>query len=57
MAHTQLWAQQLTLRHYDVADGLAHSFVSAIHQDAHGYLWFGTRVSLSCFVSDFVPAR
>lgn len=47
--HTQLRAQQLALRHYDVADELAHSFVGAIHQDAQGYLWFGTREGLSCF--------
>ncbi len=48
-AHTQLRAQRLTLRHYDVADGLAHSWVSAIHHDVKGYLWFGTGEGLSCF--------
>jgi len=42
-------AQQLSVRHYDVSDGLAHSYVGAIHQDAKGYLWFGTREGLSRF--------
>ena len=42
-------AQQLSVRHYDVSDGLAHSHVGAIHQDRKGYLWFGTREGLSRF--------
>src|SRR5438094_461661 len=42
-------AQQLSVRRYDVSDGLAHSHVGAIHQDAKGYLWFGTREGLSRF--------
>ncbi|HVS81259.1 MAG TPA: two-component regulator propeller domain-containing protein, partial [Pyrinomonadaceae bacterium] len=42
-------AQKLSLRHYDVADGLAHSTVQAIHQDAKGYLWFATGEGLSRF--------
>jgi ligand-binding sensor domain-containing protein len=40
-------AQKLSLRHYDVPDGLAHGTVQAIHQDAKGYLWFGTFEGLS----------
>ena len=42
-------AQQLSVRHYDVSDGLANSHVGTIHQDAKGYLWFGTREGLSRF--------
>lgn len=42
-------AQQLSMRHYDVADGLAHSHVGAIHQDRKGYIWFGTWEGLSRF--------
>jgi hypothetical protein len=26
------YGQQLSIRHYDVSDGLAHSHVSAMHQ-------------------------
>src|SRR5215467_5968427 len=42
-------AQRLSVRHYDVSDGLAHSHVTAIHQDRKGYLWFGTWEGLSRF--------
>ncbi len=42
-------AQRLPFRHYGVADGLAHNQVGAIHQDAQGYLWFGTSEGLSRF--------
>jgi len=42
-------AQKLSLRHYDVPDGLAQGTVQAIHQDAKGYLWFGTLEGLSRF--------
>jgi streptogramin lyase len=45
----QIYAQQLSVRHYDVSDGLANSHVNSIHQDAKGYLWFGTREGLSRF--------
>lgn len=44
-----VYSQQLSVRHYDVADGLAHSYVQAIYQDRQGYLWFGTREGLSRF--------
>jgi ligand-binding sensor domain-containing protein len=40
-------AQQLSIRHYDVSDGLAHSRVVAIHQDAKGYLWLATWVAIA----------
>jgi ligand-binding sensor domain-containing protein/signal transduction histidine kinase len=42
-------AQQLPIRHYDVSDGLTHSGVKAIYQDAKGYLWAGTWDGLSRF--------
>ena len=42
-------AQKLSLRHYDMPDGLAQGTVQAIHQDAKGYLWFGTSEGLSGF--------
>src|ERR1700730_15707591 len=42
-------AQQLSIRHYDVSDGLAHSHVAAMHQDAKGYLWLATWEGLSRF--------
>jgi ligand-binding sensor domain-containing protein/signal transduction histidine kinase len=44
-----IWGQQLPFRLYDVPDGLAHSTVQSIHQDAKGYLWFGTEEGLSRF--------
>src|SRR5262245_17339261 len=49
LAALPVCAQQLSARHYDVSDGLAHSHVAAIHQDRKGYLWFGTREGLSRF--------
>ncbi len=42
-------AQQLSIRHYDVSDGLAHSHVAAMHQDSKGYLWLATWEGLSRF--------
>jgi ligand-binding sensor domain-containing protein/two-component sensor histidine kinase len=42
-------AQRLSTRCYNVPDGLAHSRVSAIHQDRKGYIWFGTWEGLSRF--------
>ena len=35
-------AQQYNFRQYNVQDGLAHSQVSSILQDSHGYMWFAT---------------
>lgn len=43
------YAQQLSIRHYDVSNGLAHSHVSAMYQDSRGYLWLGTWEGLSRF--------
>src|SRR5262245_9051268 len=42
-------SQQLSVRHYDVRDGLANSRVVAIQEDRKGYLWFGTWEGLSRF--------
>lgn len=42
-------AQQLSIRRYDVSDGLAHNTITSIYQDAKGYLWFGTFEGLSRF--------
>jgi ligand-binding sensor domain-containing protein/signal transduction histidine kinase len=42
-------AEQLSIRRYDLRDGLANSRVADIHQDAKGYLWFGTWEGLSRF--------
>lgn len=42
-------AQQLSIRRYDVSDGLAHGTVTSIYQDAKGYLWFSTFEGLSRF--------
>lgn len=44
-----LSAQQLSIHHYDVSNGLAHSHVSAMHQDAKGFLWLATWEGLSRF--------
>ena len=42
-------AQRLSVRHYDVSDGLSHGHVKAIRQDRKGYIWFGTQEGLSRF--------
>lgn len=42
-------AQQLPLRHFNAGDGLAHNVVTAIHEDAAGYLWVGTLQGVSRF--------
>jgi ligand-binding sensor domain-containing protein len=47
-AHS-LSAQQLSIHHYDVSNGLANSHISAMYQDAKGYLWLATWEGLSRF--------
>jgi|GEM_PF-720181 len=42
-------AQQPSLHHYDVKDGLAGSVVYGISQDNDGFLWFATETGLSRF--------
>ncbi len=38
---------EIELDHLSVEDGLSHSTVQSIHQDAHGFLWFGTQEGLN----------
>ena len=42
-------AEQLPIRTYTIADGLAHGSVISIYQDRKGFLWFGTYEGLSRF--------
>src|SRR5215216_2911886 len=42
-------AEQLSIKTYTIADGLAHSSVVSIYQDHKGFLWFGTYEGLSRF--------
>jgi ligand-binding sensor domain-containing protein len=42
-------AEQLPIRVYRTADGLARNTVNAIATDKSGYLWFGTAEGLSQF--------
>jgi streptogramin lyase len=41
--------QKLSLQSYNVADGLANSTITSIHQDKKGFIWFGTWEGLSRF--------
>src|SRR5262249_23925499 len=43
------YAQQLAIRHFRVADGLAHGVVISLHQEAKGYLWLATYEGVSRF--------
>src|SRR5215831_6156471 len=42
-------AEQLPIKTYTIADGLAHGSVVSIYQDHKGFLWFGTYEGLSRF--------
>src|SRR5262244_1273828 len=42
-------AEQLPVKSYTVADGLAHGTITSIYQDRKGYLWFCTFEGLSLF--------
>ena len=42
-------AQQLSMRRYTVAQGLAHDMVTSIIQDSRGYIWAGTFEGVSRF--------
>ncbi|MBZ5617612.1 MAG: hypothetical protein LAQ69_02585, partial [Acidobacteriia bacterium] len=42
-------AEDLPVRAYTTADGLARDSVSSIRRDSRGYLWFGTAEGLSIF--------
>lgn len=41
--------QQVALRHYTVANGLAHDAVTRVFQDSRGYIWFATADGVSRF--------
>jgi ligand-binding sensor domain-containing protein/signal transduction histidine kinase len=42
-------AEQLPVKTYTIADGLAHDEIRKIFQDSHGFLWFCTTDGLSRF--------
>ena len=42
-------AEQLPVKTYTIADGLARDYVLSIHQDSHGYIWFCTAEGISRF--------
>ena len=42
-------AEQLPIKTYTIADGLAHGSIVSIYQDRKGFLWFGTFEGLSRF--------
>jgi ligand-binding sensor domain-containing protein len=42
-------AEELPVRVYTIADGLAQEHVLSIRRDSHGYLWFGTAEGFSIF--------
>lgn len=44
-------AQYFSFRHLTTQEGLSHSTVYAVTQDARGFLWFGTREGLNRFDS------
>jgi ligand-binding sensor domain-containing protein/two-component sensor histidine kinase len=46
---SSLQAEQLPIKSYTVADGLAHGTITSIYQDRKGYLWFSTFEGLSLF--------
>src|SRR6266705_5269384 len=42
-------AEQLPIKTYTIAEGLAHDTIVRIVQDSHGFLWFCTAEGLSRF--------
>src|SRR5690554_2905571 len=38
----ELFSQDLMFKNISVEDGLSNNFVTSIHQDSRGYMWFGT---------------
>jgi ligand-binding sensor domain-containing protein len=60
LTFTHAAAQQLSVRRYTVANGLAHDQITSLLQDSRGYLWIGTFEGVSrfdgySFVSYSVP--
>src|SRR6266567_336227 len=37
LGSTAICAQQLSIRRYDISDGLAHNIITSVYQDAKGY--------------------
>jgi hypothetical protein len=52
-----VYAQQLPVRIYTTADGLAHDHVRRIVLDSRGFLWFCTMQGLNRFDGQFVRKR
>ena len=52
-----VYAQQLPVRIYTTADGLAHDHVRRIVLDSPGFLWFCTMQGLNRFDGQFVRKR
>lgn len=59
-------AEQLPVKNYTIADGLARDYVNRIRQDSHGFIWFCTTEGISRFdgygftnygVADGLPHR
>ena len=46
---TSTFSEQLPIKTYTTADGLAHNTVNRIVRDSRGFLWFCTREGLSRF--------
>jgi len=61
-----LRSEQLSVKKYTIADGLARDFVNRVRQDSNGYIWFCTTEGISRFdgytftnygLSDGLPHR
>ena len=59
-------AEQLPVKSYTIADGLARDYINRIKQDSHGFIWFCTTEGISRFdgygftnygVADGLPHR
>jgi ligand-binding sensor domain-containing protein/signal transduction histidine kinase len=59
-------SEQLPVKNYTIADGLARDYVNRIRQDSHGFMWFCTNEGISRFdgygftnygVADGLPDR
>ncbi len=37
------------VKHFNIEDGLSHRYVTSIHQDEKGFMWFGTQYGLNRF--------
>jgi len=39
----------IDVQHFNIEDGLSHRYVTSIHQDKNGFMWFGTQYGLNRF--------